>query len=120
VVKAFIVDWQYDRGRRRVSAVIQWGGTESLNPRDIGMKEVNSIVLSAQTLGPSNVRMAIPMGSAYLRLGSPSNQGRVRGGIGSTVLLRWWAGSTGTRAGIINQGTVSAGTKTAHAWIHGI
>lgn len=119
MVKAFIVDFQIDdRGRRRVSAIIQWGGAESLNPRDVGMKEINSIVISPQST--STNKQAIPQGSAYVHLGSQSIQGRVRGGIGTTVLLRWFAGSSGTRAATINAGTVSTGTKTAHAWIHGI
>ena len=114
---AFIVDYYIDaNGRRRVAAVIQWGGTESLDPRDVGMKAIHSITLSPQIITPT--QQPFPIGSVRAILGSPGVQGRVHAGFGSTVTLRWVQGSTGTRLAVSKAiGTLSTGTKTAHAWI---
>ena len=118
--RAFIVDFFIDgNGRRRVGAIIQWGGTESLNPRDVGMKYIHSINLSPQIIRTTN--QPLPIGSVRAILGSPGPQGRVHAGFGSTVTLRWVMGSTGTRIAVAqNIGTLSTGTKTAHAWVLGV
>jgi hypothetical protein len=123
VPKAFIVDYQIEyRGRRRIQAVLQWGGVESLNPRDVGLQTIDSITLSAQSTTPT--QQAFPIGSVAATLSGPGSgafPSKVRGqGPGSTITLRWAFGSTGTRLAVTKAfGTASSGTKTAHAWILG-
>lgn len=125
MVKAYIVDSRVDpNGRRRVQAVLQFGGqNESLNPRDVGLESIDSIILSPQSI--NTAAQAIPIGSVGLGLGinqgSPGPEGKIRGhGPGSSIILRWTAGSTGTRMAFRQGlGTASLGTKTAHAQIFG-
>ena len=111
-------------GRRRVQAVLQFGGqNESLNPIDVGLETIDSIVLSPQTI--STTAQAFPIGSVGVSVGrahgSPGPAGQVRGGgPGSAAILRWTSGSTGTRISSAHGlGSASLGTKTAHGYIMG-
>lgn len=122
--KAFIVDTQVDdNGRRRVQAILQFAREESLNPRDVGLQTIDSIVLSPQHI--NRTEQAVPIGSVGAKVGaafgSPGPEGHVSGqGPGSTITLRWAIGSSGTRiADAHGLGTAALGTKTAHAWLHG-
>lgn len=122
--RAYVVDTQVeDSGRIRVQAILQWGGAESLNPRDVGLRTIDSIVLSPQAI--RTTAQPLPIGSVQAHFltaeGTPGGGGKITGGgIGSTALLRWAQGSTGTRlASAQTLGSASPGTKTAHAWIFG-
>lgn len=121
MVKVYIAGVAYDQnGRRRISAVLQWGGQETFDPLAIGLRTIDSIVLSGGSINTTSP--SFPVGSVPTQLGSPSHMGYYRGGgIGSTITLRWVrTGTTGTRLlSIAIPGTASQGTKTAHAWITG-
>ena len=90
--KAYIVNIEQEPdGRKKVSAVLQFGGNEeTLNPRDVGLQTIDSIVLSAQSIVRLN--QPIPIGSVGVKLltaeGSPGPGGHDRGGgPGSTIIL---------------------------------
>ena len=77
------------------------------------MQEISAIQLTPQTS-----TLAIAQGSIAANLGSPNVLGYIRGGApGSTMTLRWVAGSTGTR--MANTSTTAPGTKSAWAEIIG-
>ena len=120
MVKTYIVaTWWDPRGRRHAVALLQWGGQEYLNPRDVGMQTIAAIQLTPQNITTTQQPMAI--GSMNTNLGTPDILGNVRGGgIGSQVTLRWATGSTGTRLATSKSfGTMMSGTKSAWADIVG-
>ena len=124
MVKAWIANVENDdTGRKRIHAALQWGGQENLNPKDVGLQTIDSIVLSNQNITTTN--QPLPIGSVGNKFGaafgSPGPYGYLRGeGPGSTITLRWIQGSTGTRLAVAqNIGTRSPGTKTAHAVLLG-
>lgn len=124
--RAYIVDVTTEpTGRRKVQAVIQFGGNEeTLNPRDVGLQTIDSIVLSPQSI--LRTQQSFPIGSVGVKFltaeGTPGPGGKVRGGgPGSTIILRWASGSTGTRLAVTKAigSYIVTGTRTAHAWISG-
>ena len=122
-----------------VKGLIQYGKRETLNPVDVKVNVIHWIHLAPRALNPLNAsgspsgqylgfNTAFPIGSVYYRgvVGSqsgPPNIGQLQGAFGSTVLLLWLTGSSGTRYGQTLKagalGTVAAGTRSAYFEIIG-